>query len=97
MISNFAENIRDKSPRVTDPKALAAALSNIGTMSPRLRKLYDDSSACFDALAAEIDRFKHNETVLVNALYKACGDDEEIVRQTIESQGDLQCEPTQAT
>lgn len=44
-MDNFAENIRDKSPPVTDPEALATALSNIGTMSPRLRKLYDDAAA----------------------------------------------------
>ena len=37
----------------------------------------------------ERSRLKHNEAVMMNALYKACGDDEEMVRQTIESQGVL--------
>ncbi len=51
-MDNFAENIRDKSPPVTDPEALAVALSNVGTMSPRLRKLYDDAAAVLRAQAA---------------------------------------------
>jgi len=53
MYENFAENVRDKSPPVTDPEALAAALSNVGTMSPRLRKLYDDAAALLRAQAAK--------------------------------------------
>ncbi len=48
-------------------------------------------------LQSKVTRLSQNEAVLMNALYKACGDDEEIVRQTIDSQGELQCEPTQAT
>ena len=55
-MDNFAENIRDKSPPVTDPETLAVSLSNVGTMSPRLRKLYDDSTAALRAQANEIDR-----------------------------------------
>jgi|GEM_PF-3654205 len=41
----------------------------------------------------ERSRLKHNEAVMMNALYKACGDDEEMVRQTIESQGVLRPDP----
>jgi len=48
------EVLRDKSPRVTDREALAAALSNIGTMSPRLRKLYDDAAAQLRAGACSL-------------------------------------------
>ena len=40
---------------------------------------------------AEIARLKHNEAVMMDALYKACADDEEMVRQIIESQGVLRC------
>ena len=50
-MDNFAENTRDKSPPVTDPEALAVALSNVGTMSPRLRKLYDDAATSLRAQA----------------------------------------------
>jgi hypothetical protein len=39
--------------------------------------------------AAELRRLHHNNEVLMNALWKACGDDEEVVNATIESQGEL--------
>jgi len=39
--------------------------------------------------ADERERAKHNEEVLMNALWKACGDDEQLVEATIESQGEL--------
>ncbi len=52
MSEQMAENIQDKSPPVTDPEALAVALSNVGTMSPRLRKLYDDVAAVLRTQAA---------------------------------------------
>lgn len=38
---------------------------------------------------AEIARLKHNNQVLTDALWKACGDDEAAVNATIESQGEL--------
>jgi hypothetical protein len=45
----------------------------------------------FAALVADAERTKmeHNNEVLMNALWKACGDDEEVVKATIESQGEL--------
>ena len=52
---DYLEAIRDKSPVVTDAETLAVALSNIGTMSPRLRKVYDDSAALLRAQKAAID------------------------------------------
>jgi hypothetical protein len=39
--------------------------------------------------AAELRRLHDNNEVLMNALWKACGDDEEVVNATIESQGVL--------
>ncbi len=39
--------------------------------------------------ADEREKAKHNEEVLMNALWKACGDDGQLVEETIESQGDL--------
>jgi hypothetical protein len=56
-MDNFAENVRDKSPPVTDPEALAAALAGLGTMSPRLRKLYDEAAALLRAQAADGRRY----------------------------------------
>jgi hypothetical protein len=41
------------------------------------------------AAAAELRRLHHNNQVLKDALWKACGDDEEAVNATIESQGEL--------
>ena len=39
--------------------------------------------------AIELRRLHHNNEVLLNALWKSCGDDEETVKAYIESQGDL--------
>ena len=39
---------------------------------------------------AELRRLHHNNEVLMNALWKACGDDEQVVNDTIESQGELE-------
>jgi hypothetical protein len=39
--------------------------------------------------AAELRRLEHNNQLLMNALMKACGDDEEMVKEIIESQGEL--------
>jgi hypothetical protein len=39
--------------------------------------------------ADEREKSKHNEEVLMNALWKACGDDGQLVEETIESQGEL--------
>ena len=41
------------------------------------------------AAVAELRRLDHNNRVLTDALWKACGDDEETVNATIESQGEL--------
>ena len=40
-------------------------------------------------LKAEIKRLEHNIEVLMDALFKACGDDAQVVEATIESQGGL--------
>ena len=39
--------------------------------------------------ADELRRLHHNSLVLTDALWKACGDDEEVVNATIKSQGEL--------
>lgn len=50
---------------------------------------YGEFQSYFDEVAAELRRLHHNNEVLMNALWKACGDDEEVVNDTIESQGEL--------
>jgi len=42
-----------------------------------------------ELLVAAVSRIRHNCEVLTNALWKACGDDEQVVTDTIESQGTL--------
>jgi hypothetical protein len=37
-------------------------------------------------VAAELRRLRTKNELLMNALWKACGDDEEVVKATIESQ-----------
>lgn len=39
--------------------------------------------------AEELRRLHHNNEVLMNALWKACGDDEQVVNDTIDSQGEF--------
>lgn len=39
--------------------------------------------------SAEVVQLRHNNQVLTDALWKACGDDEAVVKATIESQGGL--------
>jgi hypothetical protein len=39
--------------------------------------------------AAKLRRLHHNNQVLTDALWKACGDDEDMVRGAIASQGEL--------
>ena len=41
------------------------------------------------AAAAELRRLHHNNLVMTNALWKACGDDKNVVNATIKSQGEL--------
>ena len=52
-------------------------------------KLISGQSRCCHKAAAELLRLQHNNEVLMNALWKACGDDEEMVNGYIESQGEL--------
>ena len=40
-------------------------------------------------VCSELLRLEHNNRVLMDALWKACGDDEQVVNDTIESQGEL--------
>ena len=44
---------------------------------------------CKKMVAIEREACEHDMEVLMNALWKACGDDAEVVNATIESQGEL--------
>lgn len=58
-------------------------------MALLLADVLEDGSALGDDAAAELRRLHHNNSILMNALWKACGDDKEVVNSIIESQGGL--------
>lgn len=47
------------------------------------------SSPCTNDAAAELRRLQHNNQVLMDALWQACGDDKECADDAIASQGEL--------
>lgn len=68
---------------MTKPDALALAAQLESAWAA------DDSPDSMMQAAAELRRLYHNNCVLTDALWKACGDNEEVVNATIESQGGL--------
>lgn len=74
-------------------------LADAYAVALRLHHIYADktiSDKARAALVAEVEKLeaenaklKHNIHVLTDALWKSCGDDEETVNATIESQGEL--------
>lgn len=73
------------------PEALRLAQE----LTTAVRQSFEDDFLIFVArwfvedAAAELHRLHHNNEVLLNALWKACGDNETAVNNTIESQGEL--------
>ena len=55
----------------------------------RLFELAQEQHTVIYGLRLQVLNLKHNNEVLTNALWKACGDDEQVVNDTIESQGAL--------
>ena len=55
----------------------------------RLLNLAYDQHTEIYGLRLQVGHLEHNNEVLTNALWKACGDDEQVVNDTIESQGAL--------
>lgn len=72
----------------TNTEALAARLDTIAD-DPMWADHSEISKRTARASAAELRRLDHNNRVLTDALWKACGDDEATVNATIESQGEL--------
>ena len=55
----------------------------------RLFELAQEQHTVIYGLRLQVLNLQHNNEVLTNALWKACGDDEQVVTDTIESQGAL--------
>jgi hypothetical protein len=55
----------------------------------RLFELAHEQHTEIYGLRLQVANLQHNNEVLTNALWKACGDDEQVVNDTIESQGAL--------
>lgn len=55
----------------------------------RLFELAHDQHTVIYGLRLSVLNLQHNNEVLTNAVRKACGDDEQVVSDTIESQGAL--------
>ena len=57
-----------------------------------LRRLFElayEQHTVIYGLRLSAANLQHNNEVLTNAIWKACGDDEQVVTDTIESQGTL--------
>ena len=55
----------------------------------RLLNLAYDQHTEIYRLRLQVGHLEHNNKVLTSAIWKACGDDEQVVTDTIESQGTL--------
>ena len=81
-----------------EPLRLASELFALGyggtcsLAAAELRRLFElahDQHTELYGLRLKVMNLEHNIEVLTNALWKACGDDEQVVNDTIESQGAL--------
>ena len=67
---------------------MAEALRLAEAIDPFVRP-YAPDHLTSKVAADELRRLHHNNQVLTDALWKACGDDEGVVNDTIASQGEL--------
>jgi hypothetical protein len=68
----------------TQPEALRLA-----EIMETTDQMYPNADLSSKEVAAELRRLHHNNEVLLNALWKACGDNKTVVNNTIKSQGKL--------
>ena len=71
------------------PQKAAAELRRLLSESLRIEGIAYEQHTVIYGLRLQVANLKHNNEVLTNALWKACGDDEQVVNDTIESQGTL--------
>jgi hypothetical protein len=63
-------------------------MSNVSELA-RLTELAHEQHTVIYGLRLQVMNLEHNIEVLTNAVWKACGDNEQVVNDTIESQGTL--------
>ena len=67
-------------------------MPDLDGVAAELRRLFElayDQHTTIYGLRLSVLNLQHNNEVLMNALWKACGDDGQVVNDTIESQGEL--------
>ena len=67
----------------------AAELRRLLSEALRIEGLAYEQHTVIHGLRLQVANLQHNNEVLTNALWKACGDDEQVANDTIESQGAL--------
>jgi hypothetical protein len=67
----------------------AAELRRLLSEALRIEGIAYEQQSVIYGLRLSAANLQHNNEVLTNALWKACGDDEQVVNDTIESQGTL--------
>ena len=74
----------------TQPEALLCAeMLEVARDNPTWADYSEIPKEACRRSAAELRRLHHNNQVLTDALWKACGDDEGVVNDTIASGGEL--------
>ena len=67
----------------------AAELRRLLSEALRIEGIAYEQHTKIYGLQFQVANLQHNNEVLTNAVWKACGDDEQVVNDTIESQGTL--------
>ena len=84
-VAPYLEN-SEKSQWIMDA---SSELRRLLSESLRIEGIAYEQHTVIYGLRLQVANLQHNNEVLTNALWKACGDDEQVVNDTIESQGTL--------
>ena len=84
-VAPYLEN-SEKSQWIMDA---SSELHRLLSESLRIEGIAYEQQSVIYGLRLQVLNLQHNNEVLTNAIWKACGDDEQVVNDTIESQGTL--------
>jgi hypothetical protein len=84
-VAPYLEN-SEKSQWIMDA---SSELRRLLSESLRIEGIAYEQQSVIYGLRLSAANLQHNNEVLTNAIWKACGDDEQVVTDTIESQGTL--------